>query len=484
MRSILRVAGSGVLLLLGVLSAGQVMGEGTHQLSPASNKITALTLIPERNSGSFWGAPEANRLRFYISSTDEYVFCGFRWKEYVGSGSNPADVTMYYRLYNASNVLVGTGALPTSGQGYIQNYNQAFNGPNGVDGVTGTGYDPISFRISDFGDAYGTGEYSLEFYRSNNGGTTQASSSVWSTAPFFDLTVARNNGSTFTSIPGRVFCRKWGFVAVNSSLQVTAAANSSPSLYSYSEDQTIVRLGFNDVFRPIAYDMAVNFWGVKKTGTAGDFETDRRSVTSSNSPQIPDGYRLFLNSPDNNIYPVKPITVTPTLSNPPVTGCGTDLHINFNMPADGDARILLDLNGVTDYQEGTADRILEAFNVDAGQNTIAWDGKDGLGNTVANTAVMKISAIYERGRFNIPMYDAELNKNGFNVTSIAPLYSTTTPLYWNDLFVTNVYNSADQNQDNYTGAGINNSYRIPRCHCQPAHGYCNPQIVNRKHSRH
>ncbi len=147
---------------------------------------------------------------------------------------------------------------------------------------------------------------------------------------------------------------------------------------------------------------------------------DRRSVNDLVSPSLPGGYKVFLNNPDVSLYPVTTDTDNPTFGSPLFDGCTAPYNINYNLPANGDVRLLFDLNGTAGYQAGTTDRILEAFDVLAGNNVISWDGKNGLGQTIANNTSLNMKLTYLRGRFNVPIYDGELNKNGLSHINRVP----------------------------------------------------------------
>lgn len=442
----------GFLLLLLALTSKEINAEGSKEITPNMSNHSALTIMPSISSGSFLNAPTENRIYFNISNLNERFYYGTNWYEY---SVTPAYVgnTMYARIYGPNGVQVGgniqlsnTGSPTATTAGHIANLTRAQNGPN--IGDVSNGYNPLTFTPT------ATGEHYIVFYRSTDGGNTSVVNTNWFMSIYFDFTVATNVG---VKKQGKVFSKKWSFVALNSSLAPNAQASASPTFYSYSLDSTVSKITFESGFFPIAYDVAINKYGVADNG---NWEVDRRSVNSSASPSLPNGYKLFLNVPDNTIYSVPVIEGQPYLANPPIVGCGAPYKVNFYMPAAGDAKLLLDLNGVAGFQDGTADRILEGFDLEEGFNTLIWDGRNGLGGLVVSGANIKITATYERGRFNIPIYDAEINKNGFNVAAIAPIQTAKTRLYWDDSKLTSIgscpTSGADQT-NNSTSAGINNS---------------------------
>jgi uncharacterized repeat protein (TIGR01451 family) len=439
--------------------------EGTKTVSPTSNNLTSLVIIPYRNSGSFLNCNEDNRIYFRIKdhSVENFYF-GFDWRQYsngVTSGTIPNLTDVYYRIRRPNgSVIVGpTLWNPNNAAGKINTYAQAIAGPN-ISGLNSAGYTPIVFDPSE------NGEFWIEMYRSNDGGATMIpngnanSSANWAHSPYFDFTVAKANNTVYN---GRVHSDKWAFVAVQPTngaevqFSVNVNASSSPKLYAYTDDKAVLKIEFQPNFRPVAYDVAVNSYGVVNTS---NFAVNRRSINSSISPSFQNGYKVFLNQPDSTQYPIASVPLLPRFIEPAITGCGPAYAIRFDAPESGDIKIFFNLNGVPGYQAGTADRILELFNVPAGYNEAQWDGLDGLGNNVNNSTTIQLSLILLKGRFNLPIYDAEINANGIKVSLIAPISVANAQMYWDDSLLTPIGTTCDvsfNNTNNITGAGLNNS---------------------------
>ncbi len=426
------------------------IAEGTRQVSSTSNTISALLSAPDLANGSYFNAPEDNRLYFSIKNfSTESLYFGFDWRDYDGTSANLAS-PVFYRIMNPNGtVALGPTLWTGTGNGKINTYAQAVAGPN-INGSVPTGYSPLVFNPTV------NGEYWIEYWlgTSTTNSTPITTSAGRIDSPLFDLTVA-NRTSPYTVQPGRLFSYKWGFVAVDpTSFFVLASANAAPSFYAYTDDRLVVRLQFITGFQPLAFAVAVNNYGVNDSGNR---LVDRKSVNATIAPSLPGGYMVFLNPPDATIYPVATDPGQPTFQSPIFEGCVPPYGVRFNLPANGDVRILFDLNGVAGYQAGTADRILEGFDLLAGPNTIPWDGKNGLGVSIANNVSLNLKLTYLRGRFNFPIYDAEINKGGFTVTTISPAGLPSPKLYWDDSGLTNIGTTCNDNQNNVTGAGIDNS---------------------------
>ncbi|WP_298394846.1 DUF11 domain-containing protein, partial [Flavobacterium sp.] len=434
-----------ILSLSFILFSSFMFGEGTPTLSPNAANITAVLSAPDLQSGSYFNCSEDNRIYFNIANAGtERLYFGFDWRGY--SVGTPARLSnLYYRIKNPSGVVVLSGLWNNTvgSAGSIDTHAQALAGPN-IGAVT-NGYVPLVFNPTV------SGEHWIEFYRSNDGGVTplvaEANRAV---GALFDMTVATLAG---VKRNGRLHSDKWGFVAVDSNYGNIATASSEPNFYVYTADQVILFIDFRPGFQPIAYNLAVNSYGVSPSGA---YTTTRKSINTPFIPILSNGYKVFLNNPDITLYPVAAIPNPPTFGTPAISGCGPYL-INYNISRAGDVRLVIDLNGIAGYQAGTADVILESYGVPAGNNTFSWNGLDAFGAVVPDGAQMNLTLNYLAGRFNLPLYDAELNKNGFNVQSIAPTAITNSQMYWDDSDLINVGTDCTNSINNLTGTGLNNS---------------------------
>lgn len=459
-----------LLVLVVLFPHSNLFAEGTPQASPNATTISGLLLAPDLGNGTYFNAADDNRLKFYINnSSTERLYFGFDAYNYVQTAptrlSNATGFKLFWRIMR--NV-AGTPTVQASGQwnataaidnGEITTYAQAVNGPN-INGVT-TGYVPITFTPTV------VGEYWIEVFRGTDVNTPSITANDRGTLPLFDLTVASGPAATATKINGRVYCEKWGMIAMTSANVIASNANASPTFYSYTDDQCIVKVGFGAIgFQPLAFNVALNNYGTSTTPV--DWLVTRKSVNAAVSPSLTNGYRTFLNIPDPIIFPVSVIPSPPTFANPAVTGCGP-YTFKFNAPEAGDVKILLDLNGIAGYQASSSDRILEFLNVTAGLNSETWDGLNGLGVAVASGSSINLKLTFLKGRFNIPLYDAELNVNGVQLSIIAPILIANATTYWDDSALTAIGATCDATlqTNNITGAGINNAAGTTGTSTQP-----------------
>lgn len=437
------------LLLFSFIFSNRVFAEGTPQVSP-TNSVNGAALLsaPDLGAGPYRNAADKNRLRFTISNNaTENLYFGFMPRTYENN-TTTLKTNVFYRIYNAANVLVaGPTAIPTTNTtGFISTYARAVAGPN-IGGATPAGYTPFVFNPTTSGDFY------IELYSSNDGGATADNTVAGRvTFPFFDLTVATTSNVKF---PGRIWSREWSFVTTDitsSNFPNQLASSFTGDFYAYTPEQFKLKIEFEIGFRPLAYQLAVNYEGV---GNSGNFINDRRSVNNNLSiPSLVNGYQVFLQAPDNTIFP------DGTLGTPGFTssiyGCPGNYFLPYYLTEPGDVSFLLNLNGVPGYQAGTSDRLIEIYGVSAGNHVLQWNGLNGLGVPVNSLVNTQVTMVLYQGRTNIPMIDAELNSNGFSVSGVFPA-SGNRRLYWDDSNITPFGTCVLQSENSSTGGIVNSS---------------------------
>ena len=427
-----------ILLLLAVLCTFSVLkAEGTKEVMPNSANGVALNIRGATLSGPYKNAAAQNRVRFLISNHNTENFY-FNFRAYNRS-SGTTQVAPWYRILNAAGVEIVAATQVTAAQ-QISTYAQAVAGPN-IGGSVPAGYTPITF------DPTANGEYYIEIYESTDAGASVAVTQTLLT--LFDFTVAT---STNIKYPGRVYSQGWSLITYVASTNV--ADQTVPlegDFYGLTTDGLVSKIDFNAGFKPLAVVIYFNKYGVNSTGT--DWVNDRRSVnTGTTAPNLPNGYFVFLNTPDVTQFPRLAMPATPTFTR--LYGCPGNYYFAFKTTAPGDVAILLNLNGVAGYQSGTSDRYLFAYDVPAGSNVLSWNGLNGLNAAVTSGVSVEATLFQRSGRTNLPLFDAELNQNGFTITGIDPQASSPR-IYWDDASLTSFGTTAAD--DNNTGAGIDNS---------------------------
>jgi hypothetical protein len=451
-------------LLILILGMQTVLGEGTREVMPNSNNGTGLIVsttptFPLGNVGSYLGAPVDQRIYIRIKNfVNETLYYGFNWETLAPSSTittyNDVYMNIFYQDGTANGVLVSTVLLPTSGNGFITTWNQAFFGAK-IGGAPGSGYNPLTFKPTQNGDYYVT------FFRSPDGVTHTPESML---AKYFDLTVAQTVSAVTTRYPGRVHCNEWAFSVFNPLNHdwQDPLGSSNAQFYTYTPDSVIAKVYFPTTgFQPLSYIVAFNSFGVIDNG---NWLVDRKSIvlTTLDTLHLRGGYKVFLNTPDVSIFPVSPLPIAPQLVNPTISGCPPGpYNVRFNAPQAGDYYLLLDLNGVTGYQANSADRFIELISQAPGIITYAWNGLNGLGVSVPSNTSFPITFYFRKGRINIPFYDVELNLNGFSVDGVLPQNALNSTLYWDDTQLYNVDGNTLppvlSNNFNSTDSGFDNS---------------------------
>ncbi len=372
--------------------------EGTRELRPTSLDKGYLLLGSGWSRFASYNADTLYRLHIQICNVGEKVYFGFKT---IG------DKSLYFRVKQPDGTDVAGfshQAAPTSGNpGHISTYSSAVAGPDAVVGASG--YSALSFTATT------TGDYYIEFNRSNS--TTYSSGER--KLEYFDITVTDAGD---VAIPGRVWSREWA---------LTCEGFNNPfrgEMYMYSDDQIVTSIQFNDI-KPFYFTITANPRGTEYTG---DPYEDRKSKSGNvNFPQ----YKIYLNDPDPSCNPEGSYgSVTAPIT---VSGCDPDSRcINIQVDKAGSVDVILDLNGVSGYQDNTIDRLLSA-DVVVGDNCIEWDSRDGQGDYVASGTPMPVEVHYFNGITHMPMYDVENHENGYIVELHRPNTGDRPEMFWDDL---------------------------------------------------
>ncbi len=381
------------------------LAEGTKQFRPAETNKGYLCIDPTRNSFFLNGGDADHRLWIHISDfTRESIYFGFG-SLYSGSG------TSNYYIYRPDGTILSIGSVPTYGlPGYISTWTQAVSGPDVI--APGTGYPSLNCIPDMNGDYYMACQ------------TTPMSSKSWEN---FDITVI--NTTTMTAIEGRVWSKAW---QIYCDIPSYGSANKFfGKMYVYSPDSIVTKIDFNGIV-PGIFTVSCNESGCYPISPGMPASEARRSVSLEHTyPQ----YKIFLNDPDNAVYPTGTIGRLDDMI--PVTTiphCDGTVDFSFGTTKSGNVDISLQLSSLGPPY---SDRIL-SVPVTAGINTIQWDGLDGSSpaTPVVNGAAVPFQLSYVNSLTHFPLYDVEFNQNGFNVSMVRPVTFPSPPdplFYWDDL---------------------------------------------------
>ncbi len=389
-------------LLATILLIGSIdlTAEGTKEIMPTSTDKGRIHLYKSFSDFAHLGATEPYRLHIRIQAVGEVIYFGFG--NTVDPMGGPGGDVSYKLTKPDGTDAISLTAVPTTGTGFIDSYNKAVVGPKQLPGQSTTGYNALSYTATMVGDYYMEFEYG-----------------EWSTNgrrefTLFDITVVLGN----TKKLGRVWSKAWQFTATN---EGSAASNQfKGSVFVYADDGIVTKVNFNG-FQPIVFNVFCNSTGVINTG---NFVEDRKST---NINQKNPSYKIFLNDPDPNIFTTGAFgIITGPVTTSSFCDGGTDIFVPVNKA--GRVELLIEANPAAGIQP--VDRQIFA-DVVPGTNTIHWDGLNGLGQPLVSGSQVIVQATYLNGLTNLPLWDPDVNNNGFIVSLIRP--SGPQPaMFWDD----------------------------------------------------
>ncbi|MEI6898892.1 MAG: hypothetical protein WCL00_03360, partial [Bacteroidota bacterium] len=379
-------------------------GEGTKQILLNDLGHGKIQVMPSFSDFAWYSAagvsaPVDYRLHIHVENITETIYYGFG-DPMDGNDITVTDVT--YRIKDpVGNIVAGPATIPTTGAGYIPTFAQAVAGPSAI--VAG-GYSALTLS------PLMTGDYYIEFNFPTTGFPPPYDRAKFK---YFDVTVA---SASNVAIDGRLWSKAW---------QCTADANGATyafngKFYVYTSDSIVTSVNCNGM-APFVFTIACNQYGCYNTG---NFLNDRRSV---NGNHIIPQYKIFLNDPDINVYPTGILgSVIPPINY--IGSCTGNGVIQVNVTKAGTVDIVLDINPLPGIQ---AQDVQISTAVNAGLNSINWNGLNGLGAQVPNGATFNMTVTYIVGLTNLPIYDIDENPNGFIIDLTRP--TGADPLvYWTD----------------------------------------------------
>ena len=393
-----------------VFAAMHLFAEGTKQIMPASNTKGQLCINKFRNDFAFYDAAPEFRLNISIADPTEVIRFGF------GKilDANAVQSNLFYRIKGPSGYISVELPVPTSGAGFIDSYTAAVAGP-----FPG-GYPYLEFKPAIPGDYY------MEFYYPG------ASADIRRNIEYFDITVVNASGN---AIDGRVWSKAWHFWSASDNYSTVERFYGKMMILS--DDSIVTQVDCNG-FRGGRFSISSNMTGCYQTGI---LTTDRMSRTDFHTyPQ----YKVFLNDPDNKLFPtqklpsgiIAPITIA--------TDCKTGGAV-FGIKVDKDCVIKLGIK-LNPLAGGNSDevQIIEAAKANPGgngYNLIPWNGNDNSGKPVANGTTLAYTVTNLSGITHLPIFDIENNDFGFIVKQIRPA-GGQLKIYWDDSSVGGTTNAS------------------------------------------
>ncbi len=360
--------------------------------------------------------------------------------------------------------------------GCIKTRTQELAGPQ-VDSYRTDGYTPFTIDVNETGIwevdfiAPGTGTTATDADANGNWTQPNASSSSAGIIAAFDISVSKDNGATLEG--GRMFCN-----TLNGNM-----IQKNPGDALYITYYVMTNVGYvykvqSNGQNGASFNIFVNNKGIQdgSTGESNSSATTPptwkngdpayKSVNYSNvsnqtyiyDPRLPDNakeditHKIFFEYPSTNLPETANISYNgasktstwlrkevtlPEISNIKIEGAegGTEgvispdgANISFSSNVDGKVSIKLT------FSNGSS-RTLTGKCEQGDNNIIAWNGKDGDGNTVSKVS-FAVEGTISAGEVHFPMGDVEINPNGIIIEVLdgyGNVYSPTKDtVYWND----------------------------------------------------
>ena len=428
------------LLLAANLVPMHAFAEGSKNLTPgtvprgtaagANNFVGYLQHDDGGNSKAFTGStgflkPSSDPLeRLYIHmEPGEILYYGVRR---INSGVANSSLRLQLKYGGSSLLVASTVLVPATGTnpnnatlapaaGVIATPEEAAVGPRYNSGTSPTGgYNPLTYT-----NTTGTAqEFWIEFEQGTtnvNNGFTVASSKAWYDC--WDFTV-RNSGGEKT---GRLYSSAWSFTGASFNNQFATTFALYPLIPNpnFNDQNFFVKQVSYARISPYGTLITSNKLGTTVGGT--DYTARRKSQPSSAGNVGYAEYKMFVNDPDNVVYPSTTPPNSPTITTT-CSGTAPNRSTTFNLAVDqaGFGLVFIDGNNNQTY-EATADRVLERqTTASATANTFVWDGTTDSG---AKMPAGSISLVFSSGvgPVNFPLYDCEAaDAAGITVRSIRP----------------------------------------------------------------
>ncbi|MBC7450672.1 MAG: gliding motility-associated C-terminal domain-containing protein [Cytophagales bacterium] len=390
----------GFSVFLAFLLSFYAAADGTKQLRKTVIEKNCIQLYdrsdekgPYRKFATY-DADSNQRLSFTIKKFEkEVVLFGFSFNTYQD--------TVYFRIKDQNGKVVFAPRMaPKTGEaGYINTYANVDAGPDHSTYMPNAGgYIPLVFKPESSGDFY------IEFNIGDSIISVAENKKLKHYFELFDVSVV--NTELQKPINGRVWSKAWDFNTQGSQNVFTS------TLFIYSDDGVITLLDFNGM-KPYGFVVSCNETG---TRSKGNFYQNRQSIAGDSTyPQ----YKIFLTYPDAEVFPPGELSQL-TKVFPINCSDGNGYCLNVSTSSSGSISIILELNGIPDYQPDTEDVALSYFATAGGTHCIKWDGLNGKGVIVKAGIPFQTIVTYQKGLTNLPIYDVEGHPNGYIIKMIVP----------------------------------------------------------------
>ncbi|HEX8329051.1 MAG TPA: hypothetical protein VF629_16065 [Hymenobacter sp.] len=272
------------------------------------------------------------------------------------NNGNPANTTTTY-------LLVDGGTNPNNAT------LAAAIGPRYQGGTPAGGYNPLTYTNTSGAAQEVWIEFEQVQLTGGGGNPNVIKSKAWYDC--WDFTVRSATGEK----PGRLYSSSWSFTGAGFNNQFATTFALYPLIPgpNFNNQSFFVKQVSYARIRPFATLLTANKFGTTVGGT--DYKLNRKSQPTSAATLGYAEYKMFVNDPDNAIYPSTTPPNSPTITTT-CTGTAPNRSTVFNLAMDqaGFGLIFIDGNNNQTY-EAAFDRVLENQTVvSTTANTFVWCG--------------------------------------------------------------------------------------------------------------
>jgi len=402
--------------------------EGTLQLITCATCEAGIS-INDKAKFAYPGVTPDRRLHIRIGDfTKEDI--------YVALGQTEVGGAWYCRLVSPSGAQYvyngtgfATGGMPTTLPVAITNATENGAGPNGVTqaaaaSLTVGSYNSETFTPNENGDWY------IEFTDDSGFGVPTTSARV----PYWDISVVDISTPANNVINGRIWSEQWGFRSGPGS-QTDPGDFLASTFYVYTEPEgvvTAIEVGDeNDPGWGGDWLIACNRFGIDPVAYAnGNAIAARQSYDGDAGSDFGplNEYKIFINDPEIVEFPSGVSGIGFTTISVDLCNFGNS-YITFTSNVESVGDITLDFPPYNN--NGPEDIAFMAQVINAGPNTILWDGRDNLGNLIPAGASFYIRLFVGASTVHFPMYDVE-GATGIKTRLVRPGTPGYIGLYWDN----------------------------------------------------